>query len=190
MGMGQAVHVPGGCPDRWIAPVKETGVCHVVFEDGSGDRRKRLNGDKEVVSGRSPGGAVLREATGRDYGVEVGVILELSAPGVQDTGATREVGADTARIRGEAFAGRRRRLEQGLIGHALMRAEKGTEGRRDGKGEEEVRTWKVLLKLGLKPERGFVVLTLGAVSVAAGMVDTVWFAPALALIQAVSIVSA
>jgi hypothetical protein len=126
MGIGQAVHVPGGCPDLWIDPVKEPGVCHVVFADGSVDRRKRFNGDKEVVSGRSPVGAVLREAAGRDDGVDVGVRLELSAPGVQDTGATREVGADKARILGEAFEGRRRRLAQGLIGRALMRADKGT----------------------------------------------------------------
>jgi hypothetical protein len=49
MGIGLAVHVPGGFPDRWIAPVQETGVSHVVFEDGAGERRKRVNGDKEVV---------------------------------------------------------------------------------------------------------------------------------------------
>ena len=71
IGIGQAVHVPGGCPDLWIDPVKETGVCHVVFEDGSVERRKRFNGDKEVVFGRSPVGAGLREAAGRDYVVDV-----------------------------------------------------------------------------------------------------------------------
>jgi hypothetical protein len=48
----------------------------------------------------------------------------------------------------------------------------------------------LVLKLVRKPARGVVVLTLGAVSVAAGMVDTVVVATALARIQAVSRVSA
>ena len=39
IGIGQAVHVPGGARTCGLDPVKETGVCPcLVFEDGSVDR--------------------------------------------------------------------------------------------------------------------------------------------------------
>ena len=78
-----------------------------------------------VVRGQ-PLGAIFGEATAWNDVMDVRVILELSPPGVQDTRKTREVGANEARVFGELFKGRRRRLEQGLRGRALMRAEQGT----------------------------------------------------------------
>ena len=48
------------------------------------------------------------------------MVLELASPGVQDTGATREVGADETRIVGEAFEGERRGVEHGVGSEALM----------------------------------------------------------------------
>ena len=61
----------------------------------------------------------------RDKVVDVGMVLELPAPGVQDTRKTREVGANETRVFGEAFDGLRGRFEQGRIGEWLMRADKG-----------------------------------------------------------------
>lgn len=121
--------------------------------------------------------------------MDVGVILELSAPGVQDTSKTREVGADEARVFGEPFKGRRRRLEQGLIGATLMGADEGTQGFRDGEGDEKVRPRKLFVKVVLEPLLGLMVLTLRAVAIAAGVVDAVLSAAALALIEAVSVIS-
>jgi hypothetical protein len=57
--------------------------------------------------------------------VDVGVVLELSAPGMQDTGETREVGADETLVLGEALEGERRGVEHSLVREALMRADKG-----------------------------------------------------------------
>jgi hypothetical protein len=48
------------------------------------------------------------------------MILELPAPGMQDTRKTGEISADEAGIAGEAFEGFRRRLEHGLGGQPGM----------------------------------------------------------------------
>jgi len=64
--------------------------------------------------------------------------LELSAPGVQDTDETRESGPEEARVCGEPFERCCRRLQQGLVREAWLRAQKGTQGLRDREGEEDV----------------------------------------------------
>ena len=51
--------------------------------------------------------------------MDVGVVLELPAPGMQDTGETREVCPDETLVFGEPFEGVRRGVEQGLVGEAL-----------------------------------------------------------------------
>ena len=70
--------------------------------------------------------------------MNVGVVLKLSAPGMQNAGEPGEVRPDETLILGEAVEGSRRGIEQGLVGEALMRAEEGSESLRDGKGEEKV----------------------------------------------------
>jgi hypothetical protein len=120
----------------------------------------------------------------------VGVVLELPAPGMENAGKAREVRTDKALVFGEAFDGLRGCLEQGRIGSALMRADKGSEGFGDGEGDEKVRPGKLFVELFVEPVLSFMILTLGAVAIAAGVVDAVLPATALAVIEAVSIVSA
>ena len=118
------------------------------------------------------------------------MILELPAPGMENAGKAREVRTDKARVFGETFDGLRGCLEQGRIGRALMRADKGSEGFGDGEGEEKVRPGQLFVELLVKPVLRFMMLTLGAVAIAAGVVDAVLPATALAVIEAVSIMSA
>ena len=56
-------------------------------------------------SGGPPGRAILRQSTAGDNGGDVGVRLELSAPGVQAPGKAGEIGADEALIFGEPCEG-------------------------------------------------------------------------------------
>src|SRR5262249_22922130 len=95
----------------------------------------------------APGRAVRGEATARDDVVDVGVVLELPAPGMQDTGEPREVGPDKALVLGQPLKGHGRRLKHGVVGEALMRADEGTQGLRDREGEEKVRPGKLLLQV-------------------------------------------
>ena len=97
------------------------------------------------------------------------MIRELSAPGRQDTRKTGESSAEEAGIAGEALEGFRRRLEQGLGGQPGMRAAEGAQGCRDGKGDEEVRSWELFVELLVEPLPRLLVLTLGTRAIAAGM---------------------
>ena len=122
--------------------------------------------------------------------MEVGVVLELSAPGMQDTGKTRESWTDETLVLSQPFACLRRGGEQGLVSDALMRADKRAQGLRDGEGEEAVRSGKLCLQVGVEPLLGFMLLTLRAVTIATGMRDAVGPPTALALREALSVVSA
>ena len=66
-----------------------------------------------------------------------------------------------------------RGVEHGLVREALMRADEGSERLRDGEGEEEVRPGQLFVQVVLEPLLGFMLLTLGAVAVATGMVHAV-----------------
>ena len=149
-----------------------------------------LTGTKKLAREGQPGRAVLGEATARDNVVDVGVVLELPAPGMQDAGEPGEVGPDEALVGGQPFEGRGRRVKHGLVGEALMRADEGTEGLGDGEGEEEVRPRQLFVQVVLEPLLGFMLLTLGTVAVATGMIDAVVPPTAWALIEAVAILSA
>ena len=121
--------------------------------------------------------------------MDVGVVLELSAPGMQDTGETRQVRPNEALVLSQPLEGRCRGLKQGVVREALMRADKWTQGLRDGEGDEEVWPGELFLQVVLEPLLGFMLLTLGTVTVATGMIDAVLSATAVALREAVSIVS-
>ncbi len=190
MVLGLTVDVPGHGPHLGIDVLQQSGLAHGVFEEGAVHEREGFDGDQEGGAGGQPGRAILGEATAGHDVMEVGVVLELPAPRMQDTGETREVRPDDTRIFGEPFEGFRRGVEHGVVSEALMRAEKGAQSFRDGKGEEKVRSGELLLQVVLEPLLGFLLLTLGAVAVATGMVHAVLAPTGWALRQAVTVVSA
>jgi hypothetical protein len=57
---------------------------------------------------------------------------------MQDAGETWEVCPDEPFVFGKAFEGYSRGVAQGLVGDALMRADEGAAGLRDGESEEKV----------------------------------------------------
>jgi hypothetical protein len=59
---------------------------HSVFEERAGERGEGFDGHREVGAGREPCCAVLGEATTGHKVMDVGVVLEVPAPGVQDPG--------------------------------------------------------------------------------------------------------
>jgi hypothetical protein len=142
--IGLAVDVPRNSPGLWVDVLQQSGLAHVVFEERAVEGGEGLDGDKEVGSGRQPTPSVLRQSTTGDNGVDVGVVRELSAPGMPDPAKARAVGAKETLVFGEPFEGLRRGLEQGLGGEAWLGADQGTQGLRDGAGDEEVRPGKLL----------------------------------------------
>jgi hypothetical protein len=81
--------------------------------------------------------------------VDVGVVLQLPAPGVQNPGEAREVCPDKARVLGQPLEGHGRRLQHGVVREALMGADKRAQGLRDGAGEEEVRPRELFVQVVL-----------------------------------------
>jgi hypothetical protein len=79
--------------------------------------------------------------------MDMRVVLELPAPGMQDTGKTRKSRPDETLVFGEPFEGLSRGGEHGVVREALMGADKGTQGLRDGEGEEEVRPGQLFLQV-------------------------------------------
>jgi hypothetical protein len=70
-----------------------------------------------------------------------------------------------------------------------MRADEGTQNFRDGEGEEEMRPRELFGQVVLEPLLGFMLLTLGTVAVATGMIDAVVPSTVWALREAVSVVA-
>ena len=103
----------------------------------------------------------------------MGVVLELSAPGMQNTGKPREFCPDKTLVFGEPFESLRRGGEQGVVREALMRADEGSERLRHGEGEEEVRPGQLLLQVVVEPLPGLMLLALGTVAIATRMLDAV-----------------
>ena len=122
--------------------------------------------------------------------MDVRVVLELSAPGMQDPGKPREVCADETLVCGEPFQGERRGGKHGVVREALRRADEGSECLRNGEGEEEVRPGKLFLQVVEEPLLGFMLLTLRTVTIATSMIDVVLCPTAWALIEAVAVMAA
>jgi hypothetical protein len=190
VGLGLAVDGPGEGPDLGSDVRQQSGVAHGFLEEGAGEGGERCDRDKAGGPGGPPGRAVLGEASARDKRVEVGVVLQWPAAGVQDAGAPWEIGPEEARVGGEAFEGRGRRVQQGLVGEALMRAEEEAEGLGDGKGHEKMWPRQLLVQVVLEPLLRCMLLTLGTVPVTTGMLDAVVSATAWALRAAMAILSA
>ena len=125
------------------------GQLGVSFEERAVDGREGFDGAKEVGARGLPGRAVLREATARDDGVDMGMILELPTPRMQDPGEPREVSADETLVIGQPLESRCRRLKHSLVREALMGADEGSERLRDGEGEEEVRPGQLFVQVVL-----------------------------------------
>jgi hypothetical protein len=188
--VGLTVDIPGDGPDLGGDRRQQTGVAHLFSAEGAGEGGERLNRAKDVGAGRAPGGAVLGEAPARDAVVDVGVVREWPAPGMQDAGAPRQVRADEALVVGQPLEGRCRGVEQGLGGGTVVRADAGAEWRRDSEGAQEVRPRELVVEVVLEPRLGFLLLALGTVAVATGMVHVMLPPTGGALIQAVAVVAA
>jgi hypothetical protein len=188
--IGLTVDVPGDGPHLGGDVLQQSGLAHIFFADGTVDGGEGFDGDKEVGSGGHPCRAVLWEATTGHKVMDVRVVLQVPAPRMQDTSETREVCPDEPLVFGEPFEGERWGVEHGVGGDALMGAEKGAQGLRDREGDEEVRPRELFVQVMMEPLLGCMLLALGTVAVATGMMDAVLPPTALALREAVAIVPA
>jgi hypothetical protein len=116
--------VPGDGPDLGSDVLQQAGLTPLFFEERAVNGGEGFHGDKAVGSGGYPRCAVRGAATARDDGVEVGVGLELPAPGLQDPGKPRKRCADEPLVFGEPLECFGRGVDQSVVCEALLRAEK------------------------------------------------------------------
>lgn len=184
------VDVPGGVPDLWGEVLSQSSFGPLLLPQGAIDGREGLHRDKAVGSGGAPRVTVFGETATWDDGMHMRGVLELSAPGMEDTGKTRKLGPDAPRVLGEPFKGFGRGVEQGVVREALMRADEETPRLRNGAGEEEMRPGPRCLQMVGEPRLGCLLLALGTVAVATGVMDAVCFPTAGARREARPIMAA
>lgn len=111
------------------------------------------------------------------------MVLQLPPPCVQDTGETRQIGADITRISGQFFDGSGSCIEQRLVGQALIAATKWPDLLGHGEGEHEVLPRQPAAQLVFQPVPTLMILAPRTVAVAAGSVDAVGRTTTLATIE-------
>lgn len=102
---GLTVDVPVHLPDRGIDFVHEFPFRHLVFELGLKDLGKGSDGQIEVIAGCQPHLSVRGYASGGDNEMQMGMVLHLSPPGMEDGGKARQIGADESGVFSQYFDG-------------------------------------------------------------------------------------
>jgi hypothetical protein len=115
--------------------------------------------------------------------MDMGVILEGSAPGVQDSEEPREIAADVVFIPGEFLDGLGGGLEQGRVSYSLVFANEAAQFLWDRKGKQEMVTGELVLELFFQPLSGLMVLTSGAMAIPTGAIDSMELATFFALVK-------
>ena len=121
-------------------------------------------------------------AAGYDI-VNVGVIGHHSSPCMQDAEKARQVRADEFFVPDQFFNGGRRGCKHGCIARTLMASDKMTDIIGNGECNHKMVNWQLLMDPFFKPLPGFVMLTVGAVSIAAAAENQVFLATVFALIK-------
>jgi hypothetical protein len=137
-------------------------------EDQSAEQGSHPGGWEEVVAlWLNPPRAVESEATGRDDTVEVGVVVELSGPGVQDDGGA-ELRAE--HVGGEGVQCTSGRIEEQVVYGLLIAQGDGSELLWQGEDDMEVADGQDALGAFGEPSSAGEGLAGGAMAVAAGVI--------------------
>jgi hypothetical protein len=163
-----------GAPVGWVGVLRQAqgevaqGKAEVVKQLAAKQAGQDLGGQEEVVAGIAPL-AIGIEAAGGDQAVDVGVLVEVTAPGVQgheDAGQSAEelgIGAQGE----QALAGA---VEEDAVEPGTIEAPQGKQDVRQGEDDVEVLARQKLLQLRLDPGLARLVGALGAGAMTAGVV--------------------
>jgi hypothetical protein len=163
------VHDPFLFPNRGGDGASERGFVEGVEELGSEDPGESFHREKETMVSREPGKSIGCQCASRDEIVNMGMIGEVAAPGVQDA-EHADLSTQEARVKCQELGGCGGGTEEQFIEEGLVAASDWAQSGREGEGEHEVRDRQEQVLLGLEPLLGSVVLAFRAVAVAAGMV--------------------
>ena len=180
---GLGVDDPGDVPDLGPDLLKKPCFFHLMLELGPVEDGEGLDGEEEISTGWMPGVVLGRDGSSGDDIVDVGVVVELAAPGVKDAPEAREIPSHVLGISSQGGHGLRRGCEHSIVRGALVAADEGVELLGSGEGDQEMVPWHLPLHLVIKPALSFLVLAGGAVAISAGSESEVGFSASLALIE-------
>lgn len=115
--------------------------------------------------------------------MDMGMILQGSSPGVQNTEEAWNIGTDVILIEGQFFDGVRGSLEQGGVSHALVLSHEGAQRFWDRKRNKEMVAGELAPDLFLQPLLSFMVLASWAMAIAAGAIELVGLGAGFALVE-------
>jgi hypothetical protein len=121
--------------------------------------------------------------------MNMGVGLELAAPGGEAAGKAGQVGAEEALVFGKTFESGGGGLAQRRGGTVGRCAAQWSQGVGDRKGEEDVRNWELFFTLRVQPQLGWMMLPRRTVTGATGVLEAVVCATVLAVLPAMAIVA-
>jgi hypothetical protein len=165
---GQPPPVEGGPEQR------EQFAAEDAAEDADRQEKPRPAGDPSRGVGGDP-------AAGGDA-VDMGVMLEVLVPGVED-GEEADLGPEVVGAGGDLLQGLRGGAEEQAVDHARVRQGDRVERRRQGEDEVEIFDGQQFRLAGLHPVGGGGGLALGAVAVAAGVVGDLAVAALIAFLD-------
>ena len=111
------------------------------------------------------------------------MVLEGAAPGVKHPEEAGKIAPDMFVIGSELFDGSGRGFEESRVGEPLVASDKAAQAFGNREGEHEVMAGKLPVYLAFEPLPGFVMLTGGAMAIAAGTVHGVGMPAVLTLIE-------
>lgn len=100
---GLGVNDPVLIPDILRDEMIEAGFDHFIAELGLEDIRQGFHRQEEIDSRRMPTAILFGECASWDHIVNVGVIRQLSSPGMQDTEEASKIAADIFIIESKLF---------------------------------------------------------------------------------------
>lgn len=152
---GLRVHVPGGLPHFAGNLIEQPSLLHLVPELRPEDRRQSLHRHVEAGARRLPCLIPGRERPAHDDVVNMGMILERPAPGVQDPEEARQLAAHELGIKGELFHSSRRSRKQSGVRRPLIAPDEPAQLLGHGKGDHEVMTRQAAVELFFEPGAHF-----------------------------------
>jgi hypothetical protein len=180
---GLGIDVPVDLPDFRGDLIEETDLLHFIAELGFEDDGESSDGEIEIDPGGVPEAIGGGEGAAGDDVMDMGMILQGTSPGVEDSEEPREITADVLLIRSKFLHSFGGSFEQGRVRRPLVLTNESAQILWDGKSEQEMMTGELSFDLFLQPLAGLMVLTSRAMAISTGAIDPMELATLLALIK-------
>jgi hypothetical protein len=175
------VHDPVLLPDWRINEWEQGGLFQSVSEFGAEEHRQGLDVHQKVLLGSVPVASGSQSASGH-YVVDVRMIAQVARPGMEHA-HHRNPAADESWVQSQCLYSLGGGPKQEVVHRLLVAACQRPELIRERKGHQEMGDRQQQTLLVCQPLLGLVILTLGAVSILAGVIAVVGLLAWLTVIE-------